>query len=85
MSFGGWSASKIYQLSFNENLDRLNYVDELHLGVISNLSYLVRTPALALKNGGFMLPLYHELADKYPIVVFFDSNGSFLFHGASIH
>ena len=27
-----------------------------------------------------MLPLYHELADKYPIVVFFDSNGSFLFH-----
>ena len=80
VSFGGWSASKIYQLSFNENLDRLHYVDELHLGVISNLSHLVRTPALALENGGFMLPLYHELADKYPIVVFFDSNGSFLFH-----
>lgn len=77
MSFGDWSASKIYQLSFNENLDRLNYVDELHLGVISNLSYLVRTPALALENGGFMLPLY--------LLYFLIAMEVFYFIGASIH
>lgn len=79
VSLGGWATSKIYQLRFKEDLQSLEYITELHLGPFSNLSHLVRTPPLELENGGFMLPLYHELADKYPLIAFFDENARFIF------
>ncbi|MGX2984788.1 exo-alpha-sialidase [Helicobacter sp. 23-1048] len=79
VSLGGWATSKVYQLYFDEKLQSLNYVTGLHLGAFANLSHLVRTPPLELENGGFMLPLYHELADKYPLVAFFNKDAKFLF------
>lgn len=79
VSLGGWSTSKIYQLLFDETLENLTYIGELHLGVFVNFSHLVRTPAVLLENGGFMLPVYHELADKYPLALFFDAQGHMQF------
>lgn len=73
VSLGGWSTAKIYQYLFDENMEELKYVRELHLGILVNFSHLVRTPAVLLQDGGFMLPVYHEVADKYPLVVFFDT------------
>lgn len=48
----------------------------MQLGLLANFSHLVRTPAIWLENGGFMLPLYHELARKYPLVAFFDNSAN---------
>ncbi|WP_394997631.1 exo-alpha-sialidase [uncultured Helicobacter sp.] len=79
VSLGGWSTSKIYQLRFDEELENLTYIGELRLGILANFSHLVRTPAVLLQDGGFMLPLYHELADKYPLVAFFDAQGQMRF------
>ncbi|RDU54346.1 hypothetical protein CQA49_04935 [Helicobacter sp. MIT 00-7814] len=79
VSLGGWATSKVYQFLFDENFEGLQYKGELHLGAFLNFSHLVRTPAVALENGGFMLPLYHELANKYPLVAFFDADSKLLF------
>ena len=77
VSLGGWATSKIYHLELSEDLKHINFKKELRLGLLGNFSHLIRTPPLILENGGFMLPLYHELAQKYPLVAFFDDNGNF--------
>ena len=77
VSLGGWATSKIYHLQLSDDLETLTLRDELRLGLLGNFSHLIRTPPLNLENGGFMLPLYHELARKYPLVAFFDKDGNF--------
>lgn len=76
VSLGGWATSRIYQLKFSSDLSHLEFRGELQLGLLANFSHLVRTPAISLENGGFMLPLYHELARKYPLVAFFDNDAN---------
>lgn len=78
VSLGGWATSKIYQLEFDENL-KPKFKGELKLGAFANLSHLVRTPAITLDNGGFILPFYHELARKYPMIAFFDERANLLY------
>lgn len=56
------------------NLRSLRYVKELHLSPLLNFSHLVRTPALLKDDGGFILPIYHELARKYPLLLDFNSS-----------
>lgn len=77
VSLGGWATAKIYQLEFRPDLESLEFRGELHLGLLANFSHLVRTPPIALENGGFMLPIYHELARKYALVAFFDENANY--------
>ncbi|MDE6885654.1 MAG: exo-alpha-sialidase [Helicobacteraceae bacterium] len=79
VSLGGWATSKIYQLEFNENLNSLIYKGELQLGAMANFSHLIRTLPVLLQNGGFILPYYHELARKYSLVAFFDSNAKYIY------
>ena len=76
VSLGGWATSKIYHLQLRDDLETLTLRQELRLGLLGNFSHLIRTPPLNLENGGFMLPLYHELARKYPLVAFFDERGN---------
>ncbi len=78
VSLGGWATSRVYQLEFDENL-RPKFKGELGLGAFANLSHLVRNPAASLKNGAFVLPLYHELAKKYALLGFFDENANLLY------
>lgn len=89
VSMGGWATSKIYWLLLEStyqkdstdsqnnqehNLRSLRYVKELHLSPLLNFSHLVRTPALLKDDGGFILPIYHELARKYPLLLDFNSS-----------
>ena len=78
VSLGGWATSRVYQLEFDEHL-RHKFKGELGLGAFSKLSHLVRNPAASLKNGAFVLPLYHELGRKYALLGFFDENAKLLF------
>ena len=43
-----------------------------------NLSTLVRHSAIALADGGFLLPAYFELTNKFPELLRFDADGCFL-------
>ena len=78
VSLGGWATSKVYQLEFDKNL-KPKFKGELKLGAFANFSHLVRTPAIVLDEGGFILPLYHELARKYALLGFFDEDANLLF------
>lgn len=77
VSMGGWSTSKIYWLllesasQLDKNLQSLRYMQELHISPLLNFSHLVRTPAMSKSDGGFILPIYHELARKYPLLLEF--------------
>lgn len=75
VSMGGWATSKIYWAVFDRELSSLNFVRELHLSPILNLSHLVRNPAMILDNGGFVLPIYNEFAQKYPLLL--EINGDY--------
>lgn len=91
VSLGGWATSKIYQFEFDETNKpdtafsswgggiELKFIRELELGVLSNFSHLVRNTPIILENGGFILPIYHELARKYPLLAFFDEKGTLLY------
>lgn len=73
VSMGGWATSKIYWLKFDDSLTSLQFVRELPLSPILNFSHLVRNPAMLLENGGFVLPIYNEFAQKYPLLLYVDS------------
>lgn len=79
VSLGGWATSRIYQFYFSDDLRQIHYVRELHLNPFANYSHLVRTPAMPLENGGFVLAFSHEMWHKFPLIAFFDSNGNMLF------
>ena len=72
VSLGGWATSRVYWLEFDKTLEQLHFRQELALSPFANLSFLVRSSALLLEDGGFILPLYHELARKYPLLLHFD-------------
>lgn len=78
VSFGGWATSKIYHYISKDDGASFEYKQRLDLGMLLNLSHLVRAQPIALQDGGFYLPIYHELADKYPIIVRFDKEGNVL-------
>lgn len=78
-SFGGWASSKIYhyRITLNKEAEQggkihLAYVGSLHTSPFINLSTLVRTQALLTDSSSFLLPAYHELARKYPVLLAYD-------------
>lgn len=73
VSLGGWATSKIYWLHLDSTLSHLSFVKELRLSPFLNFSHLVRTPPILKEDGGFILPIYHELANKYPLLLDFSS------------
>ncbi len=79
VSLGGWATSRIYQLRFSDDLMQIYYVRELHLNPFANYSHLVRTPAMPLENGGFILAFSHEMWHKFPLIGAFDKHGNMLF------
>ncbi|MCE3047689.1 exo-alpha-sialidase [Helicobacter kayseriensis] len=79
VSFGGWATSKIYHYISKDEAKSFAYQGVLRLGPLMNISHLVRSSPVGLEDGGFYLPIYHELADKYPLIVRFDQNGKMLY------
>ncbi len=78
VSLGGWATSRIYQFYFDNTLKKIHYVRELKLSPFANYSNLVRTHALALNDGGFYLPIAHEMWHKFPLILYFDSKSNMI-------
>ncbi|OJZ96674.1 exo-alpha-sialidase, partial [Helicobacter pylori] len=76
VSMGGWATSKIYQLESALEPIRFKFVQKLSLSPFLNLSHLIRNKPLNTTDGGFMLPLYHELATQYPLLLKFDKHNN---------
>lgn len=75
VSFGGWATSKVYHYISRDQAQSFIYAGVLRLGAFMNLSHLVRSSPIGLVDGGFYLPVYHELMDKYPLIVRFSQEG----------
>ncbi|WP_120946170.1 exo-alpha-sialidase [Helicobacter labacensis] len=77
VSLGGWATSRIYQLSApliatpQSPIWRFERV--LPLSPFLNISHLVRHSAVLTTDGGFILPIYHELAAKFALLLKFDA------------
>ncbi len=76
VSMGGWATSKIYQLESALEPIHFKFVQKLSLSPFLNLSHLIRNKPLSTTDGGFMLPLYHELATQYPLLLKFDKQNN---------
>ncbi len=83
-SLGGWATSKIYGLSAplnralkqlqNNQSPQLDFMQTLPLSPFLNISHLVRTSPLPTDDGGFVLPIYQELARKTSLLLKFDTH-----------
>ena len=82
-SIGGWATSKLYHYTASPKDLDFRFSQALHLSPFLNISTLARTQPLAIRfqeqrnagQSGFILPLYHELATKYPLLLVLDSTG----------
>ena len=72
---GGWAASRVVHLVSADQGEHFNALRVLAMSPLLNTSVLVRTRPVALSDGGWLLPAYFELGNKYPLVVAFDANG----------
>ena len=72
---GGWAASRVVHLVSDDRGERFVARRTLPLSPWLNTSVLVRTQALGLADGGWLLPAYFELGNKYPMLIAFDAQG----------
>lgn len=78
VSLGGWATSRIYHYTSPLGKIAFKYQGLIKLSNFLNISNLVRTKGILLyknnKVAGFYLPIYHELANKYSLLLGFDEN-----------
>lgn len=79
---GGWAAGRIVHLrqsNAGDAFEQLAFepMNVLPLSWLWNTSHLVRSPPLALADGGMVLPVYFEIGVKYPLLLRFGPDGSF--------
>jgi len=79
---GGWAAGRIVHMRQRPGAPGAPLQWEplrmLQLSWLWNMSYLVRTAPMPLEDGGMMLPVYFELARKFPVGLRFDADGQML-------
>ena len=80
---GGWAAGRILhlrQIDDGKAFEHLEFRIQkvLPLSWLWNISHLVRTTPLPLRDGGMVLPVYFELGAKYPLALRFDATGELL-------
>lgn len=64
-SMGGWAGSSINYRRSTDAGEHWTPATKLVTSPLMNVSTLVRTPPLALQDGSFALPVYHELLTKH--------------------
>ncbi len=74
-AFGGWAGSSINQMVSTDDGRTWSPPQRVISSPFFNLSTLVRSPAVSLADGGFYLPVYHEMMRKYPELLQFDADG----------
>lgn len=72
---GGWAASRVVQLVSADD-QTFQVLRVLPLSPLAGTSVLVRTAPVALRDGGWLLPAYFELGNKYPLTITFDASGT---------
>jgi predicted neuraminidase len=77
-AIGGWAASSLNELDSYDEGKTWQNARRLVLTPFFDLSTLCRTSPVALKDGGFYLPVYHESIRDYPEILRFDSAGNFV-------
>jgi predicted neuraminidase len=73
---GGWAASRVVHLVSHDEGQRFALKRVLPLSPLFNTSVLVRTAPIGLADGGWWLPAYFELGNKYPLLASFDAQGN---------
>ncbi|WP_338770747.1 sialidase family protein [Massilia sp. METH4] len=72
---GGWAASRIVQLQSRDDGKTFAVRRVLPMSPLFNTSTLVRTSPVPLADGGWWLPVYFEIGNKYPMLMSFNANG----------
>ncbi len=78
VGYFGWSCSSINQMTSLDNGHSWSAPIRLLTSPLFNISTLVRSPAVPLADGGFLLPVYYEMTNKFPEVLEFDATGTFV-------
>jgi predicted neuraminidase len=73
---GGWAAARIAHLVSNDQGATFHVRRILPTSPLFNTSALVRTAPLMLSDGGWWLPVYFEIGNKYPMLMAFDADGN---------
>jgi predicted neuraminidase len=74
---GGWSGASLNYKYSQDDGETWSSSGKLMLSPLFNLTNNVKNKALALKGGGFLLPVYHELLRKRSELVRLQSDGRF--------
>lgn len=75
VSLGGWATSAInYTVSADGGVT-FGPIRRLTTSPFFNLSTLVRSPPVARRDGGLILPVYHEFVGKFAEIVTLDAEG----------
>lgn len=72
---GGWAASRVVHLVSADQGRHFEVRRVLPLSPLFNTSVLVRTTPVGLPDGGWWLPTYFELGNKYSMLLAFDRDG----------
>lgn len=72
---GGWAASRVVHLVSADRGDSFQVRRVLPMSPLFNTSVMVRTTPVGLSDGGWWLPLYFELGNRYPLLMSFDAAG----------
>lgn len=73
---GGWAAARIAHLVSSDGAENFTVRRILPASPLFNTSTLVRTNPVGLADGGWWLPLYFEIGNKYPLMMGFDADGN---------
>jgi len=73
---GGWAAARIAHIVSQDHGATFRVRRVLPTSPLFNTSALVRTAPLALNDGGWWLPVYFEIGNKYPMLMAFDADGN---------
>lgn len=73
---GGWAAARIAHIVSQDHGASFHVRRVLPTSPLFNTSALVRTAPLALNDGGWWLPVYFEIGNKYPMLMAFDADGN---------
>ncbi|WNV05330.1 sialidase family protein [Candidatus Methylospira mobilis] len=78
VSLGGWSLSSLNRMQSQDGGFHWQPAKKLVTSPFLNISTLVRTQAAPLSDGGYLLPVYHELARKNSELLQFDAGNRLL-------
>lgn len=72
---GGWAASRVVQMESRDQGATFAVRRVLPMSPVFNTSVLVRSTPIGLADGGWWLPAYFEIGNKYPMLMAFDAAG----------